>query len=131
MSRYCPRFLGVQGIRQRRQEYFPISGSSRASAQLAPPSVDTSTRRIPYPESKATPSISVCIPGCKISLRSGRTNMERTLNLLIGTVSLAKSFGDSVPFGALGMRYALSVQKLLKSWEYRDVAESMHSIWSL
>src|SRR2546425_4671721 len=97
-----------------RQEYFPISGSSRASAQLAPPSVDTSTRRIPYPESKATPSISVCIPGCKISLGSGRTNMERTLNLLIGTVSLAKSFGDSVPFGALGMRYALSVQKLLK-----------------
>src|SRR5258707_14834011 len=47
ISRYCPRFVGVQGVRQRRHEYFPSSGSSRASAQVPPPSVDTSTRRIP------------------------------------------------------------------------------------
>src|ERR1700738_418512 len=47
MSRYGPRFLGVQGARQRRHEYFPSSGSNRASAQVAPPSVDTSTRLIP------------------------------------------------------------------------------------
>src|ERR1700724_2046125 len=115
ISRYGPRFLGVQDARQRRHEYFPSSGSSRASAQVAPPSVDTSTRLIPSPESKATPSISVGIPGCKVSSASGRTNIERTLNRLMGTVSLAKSFGDSVPLGPLGMRYALSVQKLLKA----------------
>src|SRR6266404_1801497 len=47
ISRYCPRFLGVQDARQRRHEYFPISESSRASAQVAPSSVDTSTRLIP------------------------------------------------------------------------------------
>src|SRR3981189_4017054 len=47
MIRYCPRFRGVQGVRQRRHEYLPISESSRASAQVAPPSVDTSTRLIP------------------------------------------------------------------------------------
>src|ERR1700674_3584200 len=115
MSRYCPRFFGVQDARQRRHEYFPISESSRASAQVVPPSVDISTRLIPEPESKAIPSISFGIPGCRVSSGSGRTNMERTLNRLMGTVSLAKSFGDSVPFGPLGMRYALSVQKLLKA----------------
>src|SRR5579871_3362523 len=49
ISRYCPRLLGVQIERQRRHEYFPISGSSRASTQVPPPSVETSTRRIPYP----------------------------------------------------------------------------------
>src|SRR6266404_7219995 len=115
MSRYSPRCFGVHDARQRRHEYFPSSVSSRASAQVAPASVDTSTRRIPYPESKAIPSISVGIPGCKVSSGSGRTNIERKINRLMGTVSLAKSFGDSVPFGALGMRYALSVQKLLKA----------------
>src|ERR1700745_3727916 len=47
ISRYCPWFLGVQDIRQRRHEYFPISASSRASAQLEPASVDTSTRLMP------------------------------------------------------------------------------------
>src|SRR5260221_11313542 len=47
ISRYCRRFVGVQGVRQRRHEYFPSSWSSRASAQVPLPSVDTSTRRIP------------------------------------------------------------------------------------
>src|ERR1700676_676322 len=47
ISRYCPRLLGVQDARHRRHEYFPSSGSSRASPQVVPPSVDTSTRRIP------------------------------------------------------------------------------------
>src|SRR5216683_427666 len=47
ISRYCPRFPGVQDARQRRHEYFPISASSRASAQVPPPSVDTSTRLFP------------------------------------------------------------------------------------
>src|SRR4029077_17374923 len=47
INRYCPRLLGVHNARQRRHEYFPISGSSRASTQVAPPSVETSTRRIP------------------------------------------------------------------------------------
>src|SRR5438309_7185051 len=47
ISRYCPRFLGVQDARQRRHEYFPISASSRASVHVTPPSVDTSTRLIP------------------------------------------------------------------------------------
>src|SRR4029077_720926 len=115
MSRYWPRLLGVQDARQRRHEYFPISASSRASVQVAPPSVDTSTRLIPWPEAKAIPSISFGIPECTVASGLGRTNMERRLNRLIGTVSLAKSFGDSVPFAALGMRYALSVQKLLKA----------------
>src|SRR6266478_4824433 len=112
MSRYWPRCPGVQEARQRRHEYFPRSGSSRASAQVAPPSVDTSTLLIPLPESKATPCISIGIPGGTVSPGSGRTKMERTLKRLIGTVSLARSVGDSVPLGALGMRYALSVQKL-------------------
>src|SRR5258706_14109659 len=57
MSRYCPRSLGVQDVRQRRHEYFPISEAIRASAQVAPPSVDTSTRLIRGPESNAPPSI--------------------------------------------------------------------------
>src|SRR5258708_6797467 len=49
IRRYCPRFAGVQLARQRRHEYFPISVSSRASAHVAPPSVDTSTPLIPHP----------------------------------------------------------------------------------
>src|SRR5216683_136978 len=28
MSRYCPRFLGIQDVRQRRHEYLPISASN-------------------------------------------------------------------------------------------------------
>src|SRR5579864_2852649 len=44
ISRYCPRFVGVHNARQRRHEYFPISGSSRASTQVTPPLVETSTR---------------------------------------------------------------------------------------
>src|SRR5437868_15492669 len=47
MSPYCPRFLGFHNARERRHEYFPISGSSRATTQIAPPCVPPSTRRLP------------------------------------------------------------------------------------
>src|SRR5260221_11367788 len=42
ISRYCPRFVGVQGVRPRRHEYFPSPGPSRASAQGPPRYVEPS-----------------------------------------------------------------------------------------
>src|SRR5258708_14810813 len=47
ISRYRPRPLGVQDAFQRRHDYFPASGSSRASVQVPPPSTATSPPRNP------------------------------------------------------------------------------------
>src|SRR5258708_15875152 len=54
MSRYCPRSLGVQHVRQRRHDYFPLSESRRASAQAPPPPAHTSTRLLPPPMTNPT-----------------------------------------------------------------------------
>ena len=78
--------VGRQFIRHRLQEYLSITRSNAASAHVRPPSVDTSTRRMPVPSSAAMPCISTGASLFNCAEGSGVTKNARVRWRVTGVV---------------------------------------------
>ena len=81
-----------------------MMGSSRASVQVLPLSVETSTRRMPGPSSTAMPSMVIDTFLRSLLAPSGETKTDLVANVVRGVVSSLGWLGFSVWPGVTGMR---------------------------